>query len=304
MHGPLSEIGLVEVLQLLERGRRTGELRIVGPDPTAPRTLVVHEGRITALAPDASDAALDGALVLRHLAAPGDGEDAVPLVTREVLRGRLAARAIAAMLHWGRGRFDFEAGPVAAGPLALSIDTVVLDVVAAESRRVDLAAALRDFHAVPDFVVDDSGAGPVPPLLPLDWRILDAVDGVRSVAAIAGAVGEALEDVAERVQVLEAATILVLRAAAADVALDARAAIEAGRYEEAAGLLRDRVTSVPADGESWRALGLAEVGAGRFDRAIEAWRAWGAADPRRSADAESLVHAARTMLEALLDTRD
>ncbi len=310
MHGPLNEIGLVEVLQLLERGRRSGVLRVVGPDPAALRTLRLREGRVVALEPDAGDDALDAALLARHLAiadatAPELGAGALPTALREALRGQLAVRALDAMLHWSRGRFDFAEEGVVAGPLDLTTDSLVLQVVDAESRRVELASALDGFLAVPVFATADLIAnGPPVALAPLDWRVLDAIDGGRNVAAIAASLGESIEDVAERVQALVAAAILVLQSAPRNVTLDARAAIEAGHYEDAVVLLTGRVAGSPGDGEAWHALGLAQVGAGRFDLAIEAWEAWGAASPSRAKEAAALQQAARTMLEALHETRD
>lgn len=310
MHGPLSEIGLVEVLQLLERGRRSGTLRVTGPDPTAPRTLWLRGGRIVALEPDAGDAAVDAGLVQRALAIDGDPSGAehpalLPVATRERLRRRLAGQALGAMLHWSRGRFDFAEGRVDDGPLDLSADDVIFAVVDAEARRVDLAAELHGFHLVPAFAPADRLAdGPALSLDATDWRLLDAVDGVRDVAALAAALGEPLEEVAERVRALLAATILVPTVAPLDAALQARAAIEAGRYDDAVALLRARVAAAPVDGDAWRLLGLAEVGAGRFDRAIGAWESWSAADPGRTDEAASLTRAARTMVEALRETRD
>lgn len=302
MHGPLSEIGLADVLQLLERGKRTGVLRVVGPDPTTPRTLHLKDGRVVALEPDASDEALAAALSMRALASldpttPEDGPDAVPRDVRDGLRRRLATRTLAAMLHWVRGRFDFEAHAVADGPLSLSPDTIVFDVVDAEGRRAELAAVTSEFHAVAAFAPPDSVAnGPPVSLGVLDWRILDVVDGVRDIATCAATLGEPVEDVADRVRSLTAAAILVLRPPLADVV---RLAIDGGRYDEAVTLLRERVASVAGDGEAWRALGLAEVGAGRFDRAIDAWTAWGNVTPASADEADTLIHAARTMLEAL-----
>lgn len=307
MHGPLSEISLVEVLQLLQRGQRSGTLRVTGPDPTAPRTLWLREGAVVALEPEASDAAVDAGLIARALAS-GEAEDGpatVPAPVRDALRSRLASAALGTMLHWSRGRFDFAEGTVPPGPLNVSPDALVLDVVESEMRRVDLAGELDEFRAVPDFADAESIAdGPIPTLDPLDWRLLDAVDGVRNVAALAAALDEPLDAVAERVRSLQAAAILQLMSAPADVSLQARAAIEAGRYDEAAALLRARVAAVPGDGEAWRTLGLAEVGAGRFDRAIGAWEAWRAADPPRAEEAASLTRAAQTMVEALRDGRD
>lgn len=307
MHGPLSEISLVEVLQLLQRGRRSGTLRVTGPDPTAPRTLWLNEGAVVALEPEASDAAVDAGLIARALASsdPEDGPATVPPEVRDALRSKLASAALGTMLHWSRGRFDFAEGAPPAGPLDVSPDALVLEVVESEMRRVDLAEELDEFRAVPDFASPDSiGEGALPALDPLDWRLLDAIDGVRNVAALAAALDEPLDAVAERVRSLQGAAILQLMSAPPDVSLEARAAIEAGRYDEAAALLRARVASVPGDGEAWRTLGLAEVGAGRFDRAIGAWEAWRAADPLRAEEAASLTRAAQTMVEALRDGRD
>ncbi len=302
MHGPLSEIGLADVLQLLERGKRTGVLRVVGPDPTTPRTLYLQAGRIVALDPDASDAALAAALAIRALASldpatPEDGPNAVPHDVREGLRRRLATRTLAGMLHWVRGRFDFEAHPVGDGPLSLSPDGIVFDVVDAEGRRSELAAATNDFHAIAGFAPPDIVAsGPAPSLGVLDWRILDLVDGARDIASLAATLGEPAEDVADRVRALMTAAILVLQPPLAEAA---RLAIDAGRYDEAIALLRSRVATVPDESAAWRALGLAEVGAGRFDRAVDAWMAWRNVAPANRDEADTLIHAARTMLEAL-----
>ncbi len=79
---------------------------------------------------------------------------------------------------------------------------------------------------------------------------------------------------------------------------------KAGRYEEAATLLRAQVVEHPEDVAAWRALGLAEVGAGRFEQAIDAWQSWSANDPDRGEDAAALMQAARTMVEALREARD
>ena len=98
---------------------------------------------------------------------------------------------------------------------------------------------------MPDFAASESlAAGDPPALTPRDWRLLDQVDGRRDVAALAAVLDEPLEDVAASVQSLQAAAILELRRPAPDAGAVARAAIEAGRYEEAARLLRARLASI------------------------------------------------------------
>ena len=306
MHGPLSEIGLIEVLQLLERGERSGRLRVVGPDQAAARTLHLVRGRVVALEPDASDAAVVRALIRRHeLPADATGAAEIAPDRREAVRAGLARSALGVMLHWSRGRFDFEAGPTADGPLSWSADALVLDLVEAESRRAELADALGGWGGRPALAPDEQVRdGARVHLDALDWRILDAADGRRDLAALAAHLAEPLETVGERVRELVAAAILQLHDPVDDPTRQARVAIDSGRYDEAIERLRARVVQVPADGEAWRTLGLAEVGAGRFDRAIAAWTAWCQALPEATADADALIRAARTMMEALSASRD
>ncbi len=305
MHGPLHEIGLVEVLQLLARGARHGSLQVTGPDPTMPRTVRLRAGRVVAVAPDSTDEAVGRALVARHLLEnEGARADLAP-EAYGAMREDLAMRALAVMLHWTRGRFDFTEEEVAGGSLDINVEAILRELVERESRRVELAAQLDDFHAVPRFVEAASLAeGEAPILEALDWRILDAVDGQRDVGAIAAQLDEPLEFVGARVRALLGAAILELAAAPINDAVAARAAIEAGRYDLAVTLLESRAGTAPGDREAWRLLGLAEVGGGRFDRAIRAWQAWQRAEPALAHEAAALIAAAQTMLEALRDHSD
>lgn len=310
LHGPLHEISLIEVLQLLERGGRSGHLRVVGSDSGIPRTITLSRGRIVDLVPDADDANVSLALIRRHLAVAEDdavyGPAGVPDSVRHATREQLATRALSQMFQWTRGRFDLAEAADPSGPLDWSPDAVVIAFVRREALRFDLAQTLEDFHAVPDFVPPDAGSSH-PGYLRLeadDWRVLDAVDGVRDVAAIADLLGEAVEEVGERVGQLTSAAILELHPAIREMAIEARLAIEAGRHDEAISQLQQRLATRPDDGEAWRLLGLAEVGAGRFDRAIAAWQAWAGADAQRADEASALLGAAHTMMEALRETRD
>jgi tetratricopeptide (TPR) repeat protein len=305
VHGPLSEISLIEVLQLLERGRRSGVLRVAGPDANEPRTVRIHRGLVAALEPDADDAAINRALVRQQLAPVEEAAGALSPAERERLRERLARTALEAMMHWHRGRFDFTEADTSAGPLAWSADALVMALVDDESRRVEQAGEMHEWHAVPGFLTpEELAAGGVLTLAALDWRILDAVDGIRDVAAISAALDEPLEDVGERIRVLVAGAILQLHPPVSDGTAEARQAIDAGRYDEAAGRLRSRLQSAPHDAEAWRTLGLAEVGAGRFESAVEAWNSWRRVAPERAMEADALIVAARTMMEALLDHRE
>lgn len=300
MHGPLNEISLIEVLQLLERGRRSGTLRVVGSAADQPRTVVLHRGMLSSVEPDADDASVHRALLRRQEVSSDDQAGAVPVAVREELRGRLARKALETMMHWSRGRFDFSEENTPSGPLAISSEALVMTLVRDESRRAEFAGQLHDWHGVPVFESPARiAAGKRLLLDALDWRVLDAVDGVRSVAAIGAELDEPLEDVGESVLGLQTAAILQVLPPPADSPVESVAADGDDQREADIARLRARVESAPHDGDSWRALGLAEVGAGRFPAAVEAWQAWRRMVPARAAEADSLITAARTMMEAL-----
>src|SRR5690606_6676296 len=209
MHGPLHEISLIAVLQLLERGRRSGTLRLTGDDAATPRTVLLHRGLLASVEPDAGDAALHRALVRRHQLAADAPAGSVAAGPREALRLGLAHAALESMMHWTRGRFDFTEGDTQQGPLAISPEALVMTLVRDESRRAELGGELHDWHGIPALASPGRIAeGGLLLLDPLDWRVLDATDGVRSVAELGALLGEPLEDVGESVLGLQAAAIL------------------------------------------------------------------------------------------------
>src|SRR5450755_1648154 len=122
MHGPLSEIGLIEVLQLLERGGRSGVLRITGVNPADSCRLGIAGGQIVALEPAADDTATRHALSARHLITEAEAADDPGVLLRpeaREMREQLAAQALATMLHWHQGRFDFATAAPEPGAMAL-----------------------------------------------------------------------------------------------------------------------------------------------------------------------------------------
>lgn len=307
MHGPLSEIGLIEVLQLLERGRRSGRLRIVGPTNDSPRTVRIRDGVIVALEPDSDDRAVTKALIHRGEVAPvGDDEaEPIPESHRQDVRERLARLALGKMLHWEQGRFDFEAGPVPDGPLAWSTDMLVLDLVATESQRAELQDELGDWQLVVERApIDQLRTGGPVSLEAIDWRILDGIDGHRDIARLAAHLREPLEEIGSRLRVLQAAAIIQLRAPEQERRELGGVTARLPDPSPSIDHLMSHLGQTPSDGSAWRSLGLAEVGAGRFDRAVTVWQSWQRAVPSDAGAAQALIDAAQTMMEAMRDSRE
>jgi hypothetical protein len=290
MHGPLEEIGLIEVLQLLERGMRSGVLRLSrGADPSAV-DITVSGGVIVAVEPAAGDAAVGQRLVSGHLATEDDVRRHPALVDGALgLRTQLAVRAVSEVLRWTDGRFDFQAGASRTGPLSLTADQLALSAVHAETRRIDAAQATDEFRAIPRHAAAEIVAAGEPlDLSPLDWRVLDAIGADRDIEVLAAVLAEPVEDVAAAVQRLGAAAILELQMPAFE-----------SPPSPSAELPGDAIAA-----RAWRALGLAEVAAGRFEPAIEAWEQWRRTAPADAGDAAALMHAAGIMLEAMREPRE
>lgn len=302
MHGPLSEIGLAEVMQLLERGGRTGLLVVTGPEPDDRREIAIRRGAVVDVGP------ITRADLLLHLARRSlvpPGSVAAPDELLEAARHELASRSLLDMLAWNRGRFDFSAREDVAGSLRMQPASMVMQLVAAESARSEMAAATDEFSAVPQF--RDSGSiadGGFVDLDGIDWRLLDRIDGARDLRTIAGEIDEPLELVAERAMRLAGDAIIQLASPVGDLLADARAALECGDAAAAAALLAERVAAAPDDAAAWRLLGFAEVRMGRMDRAAAAWTAWVRAAPGNRQEAAPLLAAAETMMNALRGAGD
>ncbi len=302
MHGPLHEIGLVEVLQLLERGRRSGRLVVVGGRHDEHRTVAIDRGRIVDLRP-LTEADLLLHLAIRALVPAGTVRASPELMA--MARCEVATAVLLDMLTWSVGRFDFTAGEVEAGPLDITPSGLMMQLVAGESARTETAEAVGSFAAVPRFASVAEIAGGTPLMLDnLDWRILDRIDGRRDIAALARELMEPVESVARRSLRLAAAAIIHLDMPAGDSVARARAVLDQGDAVAAIGILAERVAAAPEDGEAWRWLGFAELRMGRIDRASAAWRAWVNASPVHHFEAAPLLAAAETMMEALRGAGD
>lgn len=305
MHGPLDEIGLVEVLQLLARGERNGVLQVTGGDVLDVHEIHLAKGVIVGIHPDADDERTHAALVRQCLIAADDPRDDETMTSplARAMRLRLAVQALAAMVRWRSGRFDFVTA-TATGPLALAPDRVLFDLVDLESRRVELAEVTDEFRAVPVYLPAESvERGEPVQLSAMEWRLLQLVDGRRDLRTLAAFLDASVEDVASSVLRLQGAAILEVHRPSVP-AWSAEAALASGHYVDAAERLRVRLAETPDDAAAWRALGLAEIGAGRFADAIDAWQHWQDRDPDHAGDAVTLVQAARTMVEALREPRD
>ena len=236
IEGPLRELGIHDVFQLLDLSRKTGTLAVrselrsnegtvlfeagrvvaatIRSNPHRMGDLLVQSGRVTE-----TDIAKARALQLER----GDnrrlGEVLVELGlinARELERQvRLQIEAVVfELLSWGEGFFRFEEGPVADTGIArlqISIESLLME----GARRIDEWSRISDrvpsLAAVPQLAPVDPAAAPRLDLLPNEWEVLSMIDGERDLRSMAALLARSEFEVAKVVYGLATTGVVELR---------------------------------------------------------------------------------------------
>ncbi|MEP7347818.1 MAG: DUF4388 domain-containing protein, partial [Gemmatimonadaceae bacterium] len=236
IEGPLRELGIHDVFQLLDVSRKTGALRVtsalrnnegvvylhngrivaaqIRSNPHPFGQLLVREGRLTA-------AHLDEALAVQRL--PGErrriGEILVSLnafSARELERHihRQIEAVVFELLAWQEGFFSFVESTADALP-AERVRGVATEALLMESaRRIDewarIAGLVPELTLVPAYADVDANRPSRLELLPSEWEILVAVDGLTDVRSVAVILRRTEFDVAKVIYGLVSTGVLTL----------------------------------------------------------------------------------------------
>jgi tetratricopeptide (TPR) repeat protein len=236
IEGPLRELGIHDVFQLLDLSRKTGRLRVTSALRDNEGTVDFRQGRVVGAAIRSNphplgqvllragkitEAELERADAIRRQTGEGRrlGEVLVDIgaITRRELE-RMIQRQIEAvvfeLLSWQEGFFSFaegDPGPGIAAGGGLSTDSLLMEA----ARRIDEWARIA--HLVPSLAVvpmlADSAADQ-PPMLdlrPNEWQVLAAIDGATDLRTIAAAAGMSDFDVARVVYGLVSTGVVALR---------------------------------------------------------------------------------------------
>jgi tetratricopeptide (TPR) repeat protein len=232
IEGPVQELALCDLLQLLGLSQKSGTLRVV--DEARGRSAVVYfeRGRVVgAVAPDHATR-IDQLLLLAGKVTAAQIDQAVReqrrqpgrrlgsiliesgAVTREDVEHQVrfqVAEIVYGLVRWGEGNFRFEEEPpLAWGPvsIALPVESLLMEAM----RRADELALLDGGAAdaaevVPALAAERARTAPLE-LQPLEWEVLAEVDGERSLRAIARSVGRAEFEVAKAIFALASAGVV------------------------------------------------------------------------------------------------
>jgi hypothetical protein len=221
IEGPLRELGIHDVFQLLDLSRKTGVLCVSSKlredegvvhfddgsvvhasirSKSVPIELVLLEaGRITQADLDQAQAAGDDTDVARGRTIV-DSLVRVGAITQRELERQLRLQiesVVFELMSWREGFFSFEERSRDELPrdtrIAVSTESLLME----GARRIDewsrIADVVPNLDVVPELapVGDDRGGdgGPTLDLLPHEWQVLTMIDGDRDLRAIAALLG-------------------------------------------------------------------------------------------------------------------
>jgi hypothetical protein len=311
IEGPLRELGIHDVFQLLDLSRKTGVLRVTSELRHNAGTIYFEGGAII-FAEIRSNPHPLGALLLRTgKISEADLERARDMQQRQgdqrrlgeilVALGALTPRelqrqvrfqieeVVFEVMSWREGYFSFTEGSLAdvTAEAVVRIPTEALLMEGA--RRIDewsrIEGRIPHLGVVPTLAPpQQSGEGELD-LLPPEWEMLAMIDGVRDVRALASELGRSDFEVAKTLFGLESAGVIVLSdpgttkrertTLAADLAeLVARAedALSRRELEEARGIAEQAAGVHPHDPAVHLLLGRIALAAGRGPDAVEELR--------------------------------
>jgi len=310
IEGPLRELGIHDVFQLLDLSRKTGVLRVTSELRHNAGT-VSFEGGTIIFAEIRSNPHPLGALLLRTgkitdadlergrdmQERQGDkrrlGEILVSLgaITPRELERQVRFQieeVVFEMMSWREGYFSFTEGPLD-GVATEAIVRIPTEALLMEgARRIDewsrIEGRIPHLGVVPALAPPLEGDVGGLDLLPPEWEMLAAIDGQRDVRTIAAALGRSDFEVAKTLFGLESAGVIVLSdpgtkreqtTLAADLAeLVARAeeALARRDMEEARGVAEQAAGVHPHDPTVHLLLGRIALAAGRGPDAVEELR--------------------------------
>ncbi|HUK21090.1 MAG TPA: DUF4388 domain-containing protein [Gemmatimonadales bacterium] len=331
IEGPLRELGIHDVFQLLDLSRKTGVLRVTSDlrlndgkiyfdegavvfaemrsNPHQIGTLLVRTGKITEsdlerareLQTKGDARRLGEILVEMGAVTPRDVERQVRFQIEEV---------VFEVMSWNEGFFSFseEPGPDVAMRAVVRIRTEALLMEGA--RRIDewsrIEKRVPHVGVVPHLAALSSGTSPALDLLPAEWEVLAMIDSTRDVRTIARQLGRSDFDVAKTLFGLESAGVILLidpgaaarerpgggsAAELAELLAGTEAALARHDHQEARAAAEQAAAAHPENAAIHLLLGRVQLAAGRPAEAVTALRQGVRLDPRLAAAHRLLGHA-------------
>jgi len=316
LEGPLKDLHIQDVFQLLDLGRKSGVLRVTSELRQTAATVCFERGGVVAASLGSDPQPIGARLVrvskitaeqLHRGRAMQNGGDTRRLgdilvsmgaITRRELERQVKAQieeAVFDLLGWTEGYFRFEEGAPCQAAVEAPVRSPTEALLMEGARRLDewsrIGSKVSHLGLVPRLPDQNGVAAPPLDLIPFEWEVLAAVDGQRDLHALAEVLGRSEFEVARTVYGLTAAGVVVLGDPAhpgqepepgrdlAALLVPAREALAQGAYDIAAGALEELLRRDPLMPEARRLLGVCQMATGQFSRALDTWHAWSRLGP-------------------------
>ncbi|MGH7674141.1 MAG: DUF4388 domain-containing protein [Gemmatimonadales bacterium] len=320
IEGPLRELGIHDVFQLLDLSRKTGVLRVTSDLRHNAGTIHFEEGAVVAADIQSNPHPLGGLLLRAGRITEADLERARDMQQRQGDRrrigeilvglGAITARelerqvrlqieeVVFEVMSWNEGYFSFTEGVPADVPAEASVRIPVEALLMEGARRIDewsrIEKRIPHLGVVPALAPTPQGGGGELDLLPPEWEVLALVDAERDVRAVAAELGRSEFEVAKTLFGLESAGIVTFvgkprRSAGgpgrdtAELLAQAEAALQENDCERARVAAEQAATVAPHDPSVHLALGRIHLAAGRASEAVDELRRAVRLDPLRPA---------------------
>jgi tetratricopeptide (TPR) repeat protein len=235
IEGPLRELALTDVIQLLHLSRKTGTLSISADGGVRPGMIHFDHGFVVGARSAGEGSRLGRLLVMAGKATVGQVSAAMELQQRAPDRriGEILAEAqgvaadevkrqlrfqieetIFELVRWRDGYFRFEETPALdPGRIAIRVPTesLLMEAMRRADEWSEMASGEPDASLVPVLVDRQADPAAVLSLQPREWQVLAAVDGAHTMRDIAREIGRGEFDVAKAVYSLASGGVVELR---------------------------------------------------------------------------------------------
>ena len=236
IEGPLRELGIHDVFQLLDLSRKTGALRVTSELRHNQGTIYFEEGTIIFAEIRSNPHPLGGLLMRTGKITEADLERARDMQQRQGDKRRLGEilvslgaitqreverqvrfqieEVVFEVMSWNEGYFSFNEGPISEVPTEILVRIPVEALLMEGARRIDewsrIEGRIPHLGVVASLAPPPPGGGGELDLLPPEWEVLALIDDRRDVRALASELGRSDFDVAKTLFGLESAGVIVL----------------------------------------------------------------------------------------------
>jgi Domain of unknown function (DUF4388) len=237
IEGPLRELGIHDVFQLLDLSRKTGVLRVASELRDDEGVVYFDSGRVVHAHVRSKAVPLELTLLQSGKISKDDLESArakrtngranADLVDLLVEGGAVTSKEIERQLRmqiesvvfelmsWREGFFSFEERDRLTAPIELALRVSTESLLMEGARRIDewsrIERRVPHLGVVPQLVAMDDDRETTIDLRPSEWAVVAEIDGVRDLRGIAAAVARSEFDVAKIAYGLASTGIIELR---------------------------------------------------------------------------------------------